>query len=150
MKVLGIDQATTTGVAIVSDGNLEFYDKKTFDGEWEDKVSKIKSYMDKIIQYYSPDIIAIENIQYQANQDVYRKLAELKGVLENYLFDNNLDYRIVSPSTWKSICEIKKQGRLSEKKQSQEFVKKMFNVSVTQDEADAINIAYTVWLKNKE
>jgi len=148
-RVLALDQATTTGIAVIEDGKLIFHDKQTVEGEWEDKVNQIKKLMIDMISDHSPDIVAIENIQFQQNQDVYRKLAELKGVLENHLFDSEIDYRIVSPSTWKSICGIKKQGRDSEKKQAQGFVEKIFDVKLSQDASDATCIAYSVWVKNK-
>lgn len=149
VKILSIDQASCSGIGVIEDGELIHYEKKSFDGEWEDKVSQIKSYLVDMIHKFDPDIVGIENIQYQQNQDVYRKLAELKGVLENYLYEHDVEYNIVSSSSWKSVCGIKKQGRESEKKQSQDFVWKTFNVKVTQDEADAINIAYYIYSKQK-
>jgi Holliday junction resolvasome RuvABC endonuclease subunit len=145
--VLGVDQASCTGLGVLEDGKLIAHDKCSFDGEWFEKVSAIKAYMAGMIEKYKPDIVGIENIQFQQNQDVYRKLAELKGVLENYLYENDIEYRIISPATWKSVCGIKKQGRDSEKKQAQDFVYRMFDVKVTQDPSDAICIAYTVYRK---
>lgn len=145
--ILGVDQASTTGIGVIKDGELIYHGKRTFNGEWEEKISDIKAYMVEMIKEHNPDIVAIENIQFQMNQDVYRKLAELKGVLENYLYEEEINYRIVSSSTWKSVCGIKKQGRDSEKKQAQEFVTKMFNVKVSSDTSDAICIAHSVYIK---
>ena len=150
-KILGIDQATTTGWAILENGDLIKYGKFTVNGDWVKKVSQIKKNVERLINDNKPDIVAIEDVQQQANPQVFKKLAELKGVLENMLYERyDVDYKIISSNSWKSTCGIKKKGRTKEKKASQQHVKTVFSVNVTQDEADAINISYHIYVDNKK
>ena len=149
-KILGIDQATTTGWAIIEDGKLIEYNKFTVSGNWVQKVSKIKKIVVDIIEKNNPDIVAIEDVQLQTNPDIFKKLAELKGVLENMLYENSIDYRVVSSNSWKSTCGVKGRGRAKQKKASQQHVKAIFSINATQDEADAINICYHIYVDNKK
>lgn len=95
---------------------------------------------------WKPDLVILEDIQLQkfGNGEeavlVFKKLAHLQGVLKNYLYEMNYDYKVVSPSTWRAFSQIKGKSRTEKKKSAQLIVKKLYDVSVTQDEADAILI----------
>lgn len=106
--------------------------------DYTERISKIKQYLIKLIKKYKPEIISIENIQFQNNYDSYRKLAELKGVLENLLFEKKYLFFTIPPSVWKSTCGIKGRKREEQKKNAQLFVKKKFDIDVDEDIADAI------------
>jgi hypothetical protein len=46
----------------------------------------------------------------------------------------------VPPATWRAYSDVKGKQRVDKKKSAQLIIKKNFDVSVTQDEADAILI----------
>lgn len=99
-----------------------------------------------MIDKWQPDFITIEDIQLQrANGErenvlVFKKLAWLQGVLMNYFREIGMEYDVVPSVTWKSYNEVKGKTRTDQKKNAQLKVKRFFDISVTQDEADAILI----------
>lgn len=101
-----------------------------------------------MIMKWNPDEVVFEDIQLQKfdSEDeqesvlTYKKLAHLQGVLVNYVFEINLPFRIVPPATWRKYSEIKGKYRTDKKKNAQLKIKKLYDVNVTQDEADAILI----------
>lgn len=110
----------------------------------------MKQMRDKIIQLIKeiePDFVVFEGVQYQNNQLTYSQLSQLQGIIMGYFFDINMGFTIVKPSEWKSYCGIKGRKREEQKKNTQEFVKKKYDIEVNEDTADAIGIG--VWTVNK-
>lgn len=99
-----------------------------------------------MIQKYNPDEVILEDIQLQKFGEgeeavvVYKKLAHLQGVLMNYFFESGLPFKVVPPATWRAASKIKGKTRTEKKKSAQLKIKDLYDVSVTQDEADAILI----------
>lgn len=101
-----------------------------------------------MVKKYKPDEIILEDIQLQkfGNGDeavlVFKKLASLQGVLENYFYETGYVYTIVPPATWRAKSQIKGKTRTEKKRSAQLKIKELYDISVTQDEADAILIGY--------
>lgn len=99
-----------------------------------------------MIQKYDPDEVIFEDIQLQKFGDgeeavvVYKKLAHLQGVLMNYCFESGIPFKVVPPATWRANSKIKGKSRTEKKKSAQLKIKELYDVSVSQDEADAILI----------
>lgn len=99
-----------------------------------------------MVKKYKPDEVVLEDIQLQkfGNGDeavlVFKKLAHLQGVLENYFYESGYPYNIVPPATWRAFSKIKGKTRTEKKRSAQLKVKELYDISVTQDEADAILI----------
>ena len=99
-----------------------------------------------MIQKWKPDEVVFEDIQLQkfgeGNEAVltYKKLAHLQGVLKNYCYENQIQYLVVPAATWRAFSEIKGKARTDRKKNAQLKVKRFYDVSVSQDEADSILI----------
>lgn len=99
---------------------------------------------------WKPDKVIFEDIQLQTYKKseseaadmviTFKKLAHLQGVLKNYCYENGINYKVVVPSTWRHYSDIKGVKRTDQKKSAQLKVKKLYDISVTQDEADAILI----------
>lgn len=102
-----------------------------------------------MINAWKPDLVILEDIQLQkTNQGgdavlTYKKLAQLLGTLENYLYETKISYKIVPSATWRALSDIKGKNRTEKKRSAQLKVKEQYDISVTQDEADAILIG--VW-----
>ena len=102
---------------------------------------------------WKPDMVAIEDIQQQENVQIFKVLAQLQGVLINALFENKYEFDIIHVATWRSHCQIKGKDRSSLKKDAQAKIKAWYDVSVSQDEADAICLgrcAVSQYEKNNE
>ena len=150
-RILALDQASiTSGWAIFDDNNLISYGKWTSDGTHStERIGQTKYWVASMIMKWKPDLVILEDIQlqhYETNTGsgdavlTYKKLAHLQGVLKNYCFEIGIPYKIVSPSTWRAFSEIKGKARNDKKKNAQLKVKKIYDINVTQDEADAILI----------
>lgn len=152
-RVLGIDQASgTSGFAVYDDENLVSYGAHTSEGSHNTiKIANTKYWMASLIDKWKPDLIVLEDIQLQSYMKseneradavvMYKKLAHLQGVLKNYIYELGLPYKIVAPATWRNFSAVKGKSRTDRKRSAQLRVKALFDVSVSQDEADAVLIA---------
>lgn len=55
-------------------------------------------------------------------------------------YDLGVPFEICPTNTWRKHCQVKGQSRTDKKRSMQLLTKKWFDVSVTEDEADAIGI----------
>ena len=147
-RILAFDQATiTSGWAVFDDEKLIKYGHQTVDGiNNTEKIAKTKYWMAAMIEKWKPDQVTFEDIQLQTFDGgeqvvTYKKLAHLQGVLFNYCYELKIPFSVVPPATWRTHSEIKGKTRSDKKKNAQLKVKRFYDVSVSQDEADAILLA---------
>ena len=146
-RILAFDQAAnTSGWSVFDDLTLVKFGKWTSSGSHStEKIAQTKHWVANMIQTWKPDLVVFEDIQLQKFDGgeavvTYKKLAQLQGVLKNYCYENGIIYKIVSPSTWRAFNNIRGKERNDKKKNAQILVKTLYDISVTQDEADAILI----------
>lgn len=148
-RILALDQATyTTGYSIFDNKDLIKYG--TFTTQANDEIArdnKIKQWLISMIDNWNPDLVIIEGIQLQDNASqrkmgvtVFETLARLQGILMETLYELNIDYKIAPTNTWRNHCHVKGVHRADRKRSMQLLVKEWFDVSVTDDCADAIGI----------
>ena len=157
-RSIGLDQAThITGYSIFDDGELIHAGtfEATAEGEIERDV-QIQNWLVQLIANWKPDIIGIEGIQLQQlnNKNVgvttYQTLARLQGILMATCYDLKVDYVICPPATWRSHCGVKGRTRADRKRSMQLKVKEWFDISVSDDVADAIGIGRYINDKHKK
>lgn len=151
-RVLAFDQATITSGWSVFDGQtLVKYGKHTSEGSRSTiKIANTKAWVASMIGNWDPDMVVFEDIQlqsYKKNETekaeavvTYKKLAHLQGVLKNFCYEMNIPYKIAPPGTWRTHSSVKGNNRTDQKRSAQLIVKKLYDINVTQDEADAILI----------
>ena len=148
-RVLALDQAThTTGWSIFDGDQLVRYG--TFNTEIKDetaRINAIKNWMLSMISNWSPDCVAIEGIQFQDESSgqkvsvtVFQGLARLQGVLMEACYALKVDFVVCPTNTWRNHCGVKGRYRADKKRSMQLIAKKEYDISVTDDEADAIGI----------
>ena len=147
-RTIGLDQAThITGYSIF-DGK-ELIDAGTFEANAEDEIKRdieIRDWLIQLILKWQPDIIGLEDIQLQQFGDktvgvtTYRTLARLQGILLSACIDQNIDYVVCASATWRAHCKVTGRTRTDKKKSMQSKVKEWFDITVTDDVADAIGI----------
>lgn len=150
MKLLALDQASrTTGWAIFDDQDL--IDSGTFTLKSDDigeRLVQYRQYLSDLLDKYEIDQVAFEDIQMQQgainNVQTFKVLAEVFGVTQEYLAEQNYFYHIVSSNTWKSKLQIKGKQRAEQKHNAQTYVLNHYNKKVTQDESDAICIGASI------
>lgn len=166
-RILSIDQATKiTGWSIFDNVKLIKYGlyETSFEEEAH-RISEVKNWLINMINNWKPDLIQLEDIHYQRRfsdlkepDDIvgvttFKALAHLQGVLINTAYEKGIDYKIVSPSTWRAHCGIKGKSKADKKKNAQLKVKDLYDVTVSNDEADAICIGKygaDTFVKNQE
>jgi len=147
-RTIGLDQAThITGYSIFDDGELIY--AGIFEAEAEDEISRdieIKNWVIQLIQNWKPDVIAMEGIQLQQFNNkmigvtTYQTLARLQGILMATCHEQKIEYVIVPPATWRAHCQVKGRTRADRKRSMQMKVKEWFDITVSDDVADAIGI----------
>ena len=147
-RTIGLDQAThITGYSIFDDEELIY--AGIFEAEAEDEISRdieIKNWVIQLIQNWKPDVIAMEGIQLQQFNNkmigvtTYQTLARLQGILMATCHEQKIEYIIVPPATWRAHCQVKGRTRADRKRSMQMKVKEWFDITVSDDVADAIGI----------
>lgn len=143
-RILAFDQATfITGYAIFDNNQLVDYNAFRFDEADEiERDHKIKERLISMINTWKPDLVALEGIQYQQNFGVttFATLARLQGILMECCFDLGVDYHVCPTNTWRAHCGVRGRTRTDKKKSMQLLVKSWYDITVSDDCADAIGI----------
>lgn len=157
---LALDQATyVTGFSIYYDSELVKYG--TFETHEEKDVERykvIKEWLINMIELYQPSLVALEGIQLQDEESekrmgvtVFQMLAELLGVLKETCYEMGVRFEVCHTATWRQHCKVKGKKRIDRKRSMQILVKDWYDVSVSEDEADAVGIGrYAAQVLNKK
>ena len=157
-RTLGLDQATHVTGYSVFDGNELIY-AGTFKATADDEIERdiqVRNWLSQMIINAKIDIVGLEGIQLQQlnNKTVgvttYQTLARLQGILMATCVEQKVDYVVVPPATWRSHCEVKGRARADRKRSMQNRVKEWFDVTVSDDIADAIGIGKYINDKHKK
>lgn len=145
IRVLALDQSThITGFSIYDDKeliNYGIYETPDANDEIE-RDSRIKHWLISMIENWKPDYIGIEGIQYQEKMGVttFETLARLQGILMETCYSVGIPYKICPTNTWRKEAGVKGRARTDKKRSAQLIIKDLYDIKVTEDEADAILI----------
>ena len=147
-RVIGLDQAThITGYSIFD--NEELIYAGTFEATAEDEIARdvqIQNWLIQLIYNWKPDVVGLEGIQLQQFNDkmvgvtTYQTLARLQGILMATCYDLKVDYIVCPPATWRNHSGVKGRSRADKKRSMQNKIKEWFDITVSDDVADAIGI----------
>lgn len=153
-RVLALDQAShITGYSIFDGPNLISYG--TFEAKEIDEAKRfheIKLWLISMIENWQCDIIGIEGIQYQQTMGVttFQTLARLQGILMDLCVELNIPCVIAPTNTWRAHCGVKGKTRTDKKRSMQLLVKEWYDVTVSDDIADAVGIGKYVTDTNQQ
>lgn len=153
-RVLALDQAShVTGYSIFDGSTLVSYG--TFEAKEVDEAKRfheIKLWLISMIENWQCDIIGIEGIQYQQNMGVttFQTLARLQGILMELCIELNIPFVIAPTQVWRAHCGVKGKTRTDKKRSMQLLVKGWYDVSVSDDIADAVGIGKYVSDTNQQ
>lgn len=154
-RIMALDQSTRiTGWSIYDSGELIKYG--TFITDYDDEIQRdhtIKMWLINMINIWKPEYVGLEGIQYQQNMGVttFETLARLQGILMETLLELDIPYSICPTNSWRAHCQVKGKTRIDKKRSMQLLAKQWFDISVTDDEADAIGIGkYVAEVLNKK
>ena len=158
-RILALDAATgITGYSVYDNKQLVSYGtyKTSENKDVTERINEVKKWLIAMIEETRPDFIGIENIQLQGYNnnnslqvEVYRKLANLQGVLVDTCFEKQIPCELVYSTVWRNSCAINEgTGRENKKAAAQRKVFEWYKQKCTQDEADAICIGKYFCKKN--
>ncbi len=143
-RILALDQSThLTGWSIYDNDALiayGVYDAKEI--KQMERFNEVKEWLVSMITNWRPDFVGLEGIQYQSSAGVttFEALARLQGILMECCYENRLPFEVCHTATWRQACGVKGKSRVEKKRSMKDLVKNWFDVSVSDDEADAIGI----------
>lgn len=144
-RILALDQATyKTGWSVYDDAVLVAYGvhSTTLKEEYE-RMLDMTDWLASMIHLWNPDEVGLEETQYQPKKDnhnTFRMLSQLMGGLMITILREKKILSTVLVSTWRGHCGVKGRARADQKRSAQLLVKEWYDVSVTDDESDAICI----------
>lgn len=146
---ISIDQALQVSGYAIFNENKELIKNGTFKTKSEDDIDKrlatIFKTLEDLFNEYNFVHVYFEDCQQQQNAQTYHKLSMVKATILLWCYFNNIPYTILSPSHWRSLIKEKYnvsfgRSRKEQKKACQDFIDRIFNLKVSEDEADAIAI----------
>lgn len=151
-RVIGLDQSThKTGYSIYDDKELIAHGVFTaVEGEPFDRIASLCDWLTSLITLWKPDLIGIEDIQYnpkrvsgfseEGNHNTFKLLGQTMGAIIITSLRGKVPIKTVLIPTWRGHCGVRGNTRPDQKRSAQLLVKKWHDVSVTDDESDAICI----------
>ena len=154
MRIIGIDASTNkTGISCFEGSTykehvlIDLHKIKDSNIRVSQMIRQIKQQLDK----YSPDLIVMEECLMTTNIKVVKLLSYLAGAIISWADDNNAEFKFQLPTEWRKrvgIIQGPKTKREQLKADAIAMVKEKFNIDVTDDEAEGILIAYSMFCKN--
>lgn len=153
--ILGIDASTSaTGYSIFDNGKLIDYGCIYCDNiDLYERIFYMTKEIKKILEQYNEiDQIAMEEVLPEksgnrSNPRVYKALMYLQASISFLIYKEypSISITFLIPGHWRKICGIKTSSKIKReelKKEDIQFVLDEFNLKVTDDEADAIGVAF--------
>lgn len=155
MKILTLDLSTkSSGYCFGQDTVLKQHGCITASsGVVEQRIIKMRDQIITLICRYNPDKIIMEQVRPQVNSHTNKVLMWLQGIIAVAAYEckKSIQIQFVGASEWRAAIKIK-QGRGIKRQQVKTFdiqyVKDKYNITVNDDEADAICIFDSYWQKN--
>lgn len=143
-RILALDQSSQINGWSVYD-NLELVNYGVYNCSMEkpvDRMVDISEWLTSMIYLWNPDEVGFEETNYnpRSNHNTFKLLSQVMGRLMLTAAQHD---RVVSTaliSSWRAHWEIKGRSRADKKKSAQYRVKQEFDISVSDDEAEAICI----------
>lgn len=149
-RILALDQATKISGYSIYDGAqlVKYGTHSAYGDEQEEKLSDVRCWLINMINIWQPDFVGFEGIQFQENLQggqrmgvtTFEALARLQGAIMVTCKEMGIPFAIYPTNTWRQGCGVKGKTRSEKKRSMQLLAKEWFDVTVTEDEADAIGI----------
>lgn len=111
------------------------------------RIECIMKELGNLFKKYPPTIIRMEDTYASKDMYAYKKLSHLQGLVLGYAIINDCNYKFKPPLVWRKEVGIpisidkKKVQREEAKKLAVDFIKKKYNMTVSDDEAESMCIA---------
>ena len=146
LKLISFDQSTTrSGYCIMEMGSGDIIESGVIIPKKNDETIDRITYTIKrclnLVRTNEVAFVFIEGVQVQRNPRVYEVLAKLAGSLEVLLYESGYLVNVVKASEWRKKVGIKGRKRADVKLEAIAMVKEIYELDVSEDEAEAILFA---------
>ena len=146
LKLIAFDQSTTaTGWCVMEMKTARIIESGVIIPNKNDETIDRITYTIKrclnLVRTNEVAFVFIEGVQVQRNPRVYEVLAKLAGSLEIMLYESGYFVNVVKASEWRKRVGIKGRKRADVKKEAIELVKELYDLEVSEDEAEAVLFA---------
>lgn len=146
LKIIAFDQSTTaSGYCVMEMGSGDIIESGVVIPNKNDETIDRITYTIKrclnLVRTHEVAFVFIEGVQVQRNPVVYEVLAKLAGSLEIMLYESGYFVNVVKASEWRKRVGIKGRKRADVKKEAIELVKELYDLEVSEDEAEAVLFA---------
>lgn len=143
-RVFALDQSSKITGYSIYDGD-ELIDYGVFETNLSDEIKRanqLRQWFISMCNNWKPDYIGIEGVQYQEKFGVttFQTLCRVQGIIMVTCVELGLPYEVCPTNTWRHFCEVKGRSRADKKRSMQMLVKQWYDISVSDDESDAIGI----------
>jgi len=108
MFYIGIDLSLTDTGIVVLDDNAKIVDQYSISTLSKDQIEKrhviIKTSIKNIIEKFQPNRINIEGLSFGSRGQSMLDLAGLHFVIRNFLYENNIFFEVIPPTTLKKFA----------------------------------------------
>ena len=125
------------------------------------RMSQMKNEIYILWDKYQPIVIGLEDTTLRTstyftgkvsvtkplNVDVFKTLTKQLGIIENDMYEKEIEVFTVLPSEWRKTCGVKGRKREEQKENAIKFVSEKFGLDVSENVAEAICIAYHIHKK---
>jgi len=108
-----------------------------------DRVNDLKQEIDKIIKEQDIQCVILEDIQYQQNPILFKKLAMLQGVLRfDVIQEHGLPLITAMADEWRAYNHITGTKRQEQKQAAMQRAHEIFQTDIPEDESESIFLGY--------
>lgn len=141
-RVLAVDQSSrANGYSVFDNEELVTYGVYECTKETPlERIVDISEWLINMIHLWKPDEVGFEETQYSSrtNHNVFKLLSQVMGACMLTAAKEQTKVRTVLISTWRHHCGVKGRSRVDQKRSAQFLVKSWYDISVSDDESDAI------------
>lgn len=118
-----------------------------------ERISNISKNVDKLLDKYTPDNLAIENVQITLSAPTAKSLMGLQTILELKAFERNINYELIRTTSWRKILGLSNNPKLKRQEKKQEtidYVNKKYGLNETSNDiCDSIAIGTAFIIEKK-
>lgn len=140
---LALDAATyVTGMSLFNKGG-QLLAHKTFSidkkKDFFTRIKELKEEVERIVTGNNIQCVILEDIQYQQNPALFKKLAMLQGVLRYTIIENlNIELITAMADEWRAFNHISGTKRQEQKQAAIDRAKLIFHDDIPEDESESI------------
>jgi Holliday junction resolvasome RuvABC endonuclease subunit len=147
MRIIGVDASSNkTGISVFQDG--EYIEHTLIDlhkiKEPDKRIPKMMLEICKYIKKHGADKIIMEKSMMKNNIDTVQKLSQIAGAVMLYAATKSMEFQFVYPSEWRKKIGLQQSTQITRemlKEEAVQAVKQVYDMDVTDDEAESILIA---------